>query len=146
MQSIAERLVRHLRDQGILGQILRFAIVGGLAFLLDAAILKTLVHFGVDPVVGRIFSLAASVTLTWVLNRNLTFAAQKPPSWGEFGHYVLSSMMGLIINYVVYSAAVFLHTPLIVALVIGTVIASIFNFFRYRQLLSDKKPSGAAPP
>jgi putative flippase GtrA len=138
MPSILDLALRRLRDPGLVGQVLRFGIVGGLGFILDAGILRTLVYFGASPFASRIASLAAAVTFTWILNRSMTFAARKPPSWREFGAYVLSSLLGLLINYGLYSGAVLLHLPLLMALAIGTIAGSVFNFFRYRVLLSDK--------
>jgi putative flippase GtrA len=142
MGRIVTPLLSLLRQPGPTGQVLRFAIVGGLAFLLDAAILQTLVGLGFGPVAGRVFSLSAAVTATWLLNRTLTFTTPRRPSWREFAHYVLVSLIGMLINYAVYSAGIFLHVPLLVALAIGTIAGATFNFFRYRQLLGAKRSHG----
>jgi putative flippase GtrA len=144
MPSVLGPALRRLRHPGLVGQILRFGIVGGLGFILDAGILRTLVYLGASPFLSRIASLAAAVTFTWILNRSMTFAASKPPSWREFGAYVLSSLLGLLINYGLYSGAVLLRAPLLLALAIGTIAGSVFNFFRYRVLLSGD--AGKRPP
>jgi putative flippase GtrA len=138
MGRIAAQILSVLRQPGPTGQVLRFAIVGLLAFVVDAAFLQALVMMGAGPVIARIFSLSAAVTFTWLLNRNLTFTTSVRPSWREFAHYVLVSLLGMLINYVVYSMAIFLHVPLIAALALGTVAGATFNFFRYRQLLGAK--------
>lgn len=138
MRSLLEIALRYARDPGVLGQVMRFTLVGGLGFLLDAGILKTLVYLGALPMVGRVASLAAAVTLTWVLNRSLTFSARKAPSWAEFARYLVSSLIGLMINFGLYSGAILLRVPLLLALAIGTIGGSVFNFLRYRVLLSDK--------
>ena len=136
MPSIPDQLLRRLRDPGLAGQILRFTIVGGLGFVLDAGILKTLVHFQLHPAIARVGSLAAAVTFTWWANRTLTFEPGRAASWPEFGAYVLSSLVGMVINYGVYSLALVLGAPLIAAVAIGTVAGSVFNFIRYRVLLT----------
>jgi hypothetical protein len=44
--------------------------------------------------------------------------------------------MGILINYSLYRGAIiFLHAPLLVALAIGTIVAAVFNFLRYRVVL-----------
>ena len=136
MPSIPDQLVHRLRDPGLAGQILRFTIVGGLGFVVDAGILKTLVHFQAHQAAARVASLAAAVTFTWWANRTLTFEPGRGPSWREFGAYVLSSLIGLAINYAVYSLAVALGAPLIASVAIGTIAGSVFNFVRYRVLLT----------
>jgi putative flippase GtrA len=136
MPPIPDQLLRRLRDPGLAGQILRFTIVGGLGFVLDAGILQTLVHFQLHPAIARVASLAAAVTFTWWANRTLTFEPGRAPSWPEFRAYVLTSLVGMAINYGVYSLAVMLGAPLIAGVAIGTVAGSVFNFIRYRVLLT----------
>ena len=82
---------------------------------------------------ARTFS---AVTFTWWANRTLTFEPGRAPSWREFAAYVLNSLVGMAINYGVYSAAVVLGAPLIASVAIGTVAGSVFNFIRYRVLLT----------
>lgn len=136
MLNLLADATRRLRDPGLLGQVLRFIIVGGLAFVLDAGVLKALVWTGLSPLLARTVSLSAAVTFTWALNRTLTFGTGRPPSLSEFTHYVVASAIGLAINYGVYTAAVVLKAPLLVALALGTVAGSTFNFLRYRMLLA----------
>jgi putative flippase GtrA len=146
MRRLIDQLMRRVRSPGLQGQILRFAVVGGLGFVVDAAVLQGSVHLGASPAVGRVFSIAAAVTFTWILNRSLTFAAAAAPSWREYAHYVADSLAGMVVNYAVYSVAVFLHAPLMVALALGTIVGSVFNFLRYRRLLSGRDPVEEVPP
>jgi putative flippase GtrA len=138
MSSLFDYPLRRLRDPGPFGQIMRFSIVGGLGFLVDAGVLKAMIYFGAGPTIGRVISIWVTMTFTWMMHRTLTFAIRKAPSWGEYGHYVLSSLVGALINYAVYWVAVYFHTPLLIALAMGVIVGSVFNFLRYRVLLSDK--------
>ncbi len=117
-------------------QAARFAIVGGLAFLLDAAILWLMLRAGASPYAGRVVSMAAAVVFTWWLNRRLTFRTAARPTWREFGAYAAQSLLGVAINYGVYSAMLAAGIGVAFALVAGTAVASIVNFFRYRAILS----------
>jgi putative flippase GtrA len=85
------------------------------------------------------------VTLTWRLNRALTFAASGPPSWREFGHYLAISLVALLVNYGLYSVALFLRAPVLIALVIGTAGGAAFNFIRYREIFTVREtPEGGS--
>lgn len=123
---------------GTKGEVLRFGIVGVLAAGLDFALLSGAVRLGVSPYLARIGSVAVAMTFTWWLNRNLTFAATAPPSWSEYGRYVGTSLLGSAINYGLYSGGVYIGLPLWLAFAIGTGVAAVFNFLRYRALLAPK--------
>jgi putative flippase GtrA len=117
-------------------QVGKFAVVGGLAFLLDAGVLWLTLQAGASPYAGRVVSIAVSIVFTWWLNRRLTFATSAPPSWREFGAYGLQSLFGAAVNYAVYAGAIAAGLPVIAGLVLGTGIASVFNFVRYRAILA----------
>ena len=79
------------------------------------------------------------------MHRNLTFAVRKPPTWGEYFHFVASSLLGMAINYAVYWTGVFFGVPLLAALALGTIVAAVFNYLRYRVVLSDGPAPGGGP-
>ena len=118
------------------GQIVRFGFVGGLGFVLDAGVLWLTLRAGASPYAGRVLSIAVTIIFTWWLNRRLTFATAAAPSWREFGAYLLQSLAGAALNYAVYSSAVWAGGAVWLGLVLGTGLASVFNFFRYRTILS----------
>ena len=117
------------------GQVARFGIVGGIGFVLDAGVLWLTLRAGASPYAGRVLSIVVTIVFTWWLNRRLTFATAAAPSWREFGAYVLQSLAGAAVNYAVYVGVLWAHGPVWLALVLGTGIASVFNFFRYRTIL-----------
>ncbi len=94
-----------------------------------------MLRVGAGPYGGRVVSMAVGMVFAWWLNRNVTFRTSAAPSWREFGAYVANSLTGAAINYAIYSAAVALGAPVIAGLVLGTGIAAVFNFFRYRAIL-----------
>jgi putative flippase GtrA len=125
---------------GTKGQVLRFGVVGVLAAGVDFGLLYLGVYLGASPYLARIVSVGVTVIFTWALNRNLTFAAVAPPSWGEVAQYVGTSLVGMVINYTIFSAAIFLGAPLWFALCAGTGTAMVFNFLRYRVLFTRPRP------
>ena len=118
-----------------------FAAIGGTGFCIDAGVLTGLTHLGAPPALARAVSIALVVIFTWQLNRRITFKLRTPPTFKEFAHYVAISLASIVINYGVFTILVFLHMPIIPAAAIGTVIAAIFNFVRYRALLAKEGPS-----
>lgn len=128
-----------------LGQVGKFAVVGGLAFILDAGVLWLTLRAGASPYAGRVVSIAVSIVFTWWLNRRLTFVTATPPSWREFGAYVAQSLLGAAINYAVYSAVIAAGAPVVAGLVLGTGIAAVFNFYRYRAILGQPMPPPPQP-
>lgn len=126
------------RLQRLFGQVVRFAISGGLAFALDAGILTGLVKLGVPALAARVVSISAAIVFTWLMNRRHTFAVQAAPTFREFAHYVAISLVGALINYTVFSGAVLLHAPLLIGLAAGTACGMVFNFVRYRALMDGR--------
>ena len=118
------------------GEAGRFVVVGGLAFVLDAAVLWLMLRAGASPYAGRIVSIAVSIVFTWWLNRRLTFRTAAAPSWREFGAYVVQSLLGAAVNYAIYAGVVAAGAPVAVGLVLGTGVAAVVNFVRYRAILT----------
>ena len=128
----------HWQD-GWQGQALRFIIVGLGAAALDYGVLRGLMLAGLSPYLARTLSMAAALLATWQANRRMTFRTAAPPSWRVFLHYAATSLLGIGINYAVYSAGLLLGLPLWLAFCLGTGIAAVFNFLRYRVLLAPGK-------
>ncbi len=118
------------------GQVFRFGITGGLGFVVDAGVLWLMIRAGLSPYAGRVVSLAVGIVFTWWLHRRLTFRTAAAPSWREFGAFFLQSLAGAAVNYAVYSGLLWAGAPVPAALVVGTGVAAVFNFFRYRTILA----------
>lgn len=117
-----------------LRQFVPFCIVGGIGFLVDAGILGLLVHsFGADPLLSRLLSFPCAMTVTWYLNRRVTFAhAVSKHSGQEWFRYALVSVAGNLINFIVYAVSIsrsqVMYTYPVTALAIASVIALAFNY------------------
>jgi putative flippase GtrA len=114
--------------------LVRFIAVGGAAFVLDAAVVWSLTHMGLGAYVARALSLCLSVAFTFVLNRIMTFQAKGPFAWQEVGAYIGASGIGIAINYLIYAGCLKLGLSWLPAMVLGTGIASAFNFFAYGRI------------
>ena len=115
------------------GYFARFLSVGGVGFLADAAVFQCLVWLGQGPIPARIASTVVAVTVTWYLNRRLTFkTAGISRRSTEYLRYWLVASIGLVINFGAF-LLVLSSVPLagdipILALLAGAGAAVLFNF------------------
>ena len=58
---------------GLVGQLLRFGIVGGFSALVDLGVYTLGLHLGLTTYVARALSFAAGTTTAYALNRRWTF-------------------------------------------------------------------------
>lgn len=115
-------------------QLARFALVGGLGFLVDIGITMILIAHGVDPFVARVFAIALAVLTTWRLNRAITFGASATSQTREGARYFTVAILVAMLNYTIY-AGVLIVAPSIppgFAIVIAVGFATVFSFLGYR--------------
>ncbi len=128
----------------------RFALVGGSAFLLDAALLALLHRgLGLEPITARLPGFLIVTAYTWLANRRFTFAATVAPSFAEFAHYLTGAAFGIAVNWAVYGGLVlwvaFCARWPVTALVPATAAAMLFNFAWYSRLYR-RRTLDAGPP
>lgn len=84
-----------------------FGLVGIAGLAVDSAILLAL-NGWLGPYVARLFSFAAAVLTTWVLNRRFTFSTRQSGVglWYELGRYFVAMLGGGAVNYATYAALV----------------------------------------
>ncbi len=126
--------------KGTHATFLKFCLVGGAAFVLDALVLQSLVTFlALGPVYARIVSFFCAATFTWILNRKYTFDAATKPSLREFAMYLGLMWVGVTVNWLVF-LAVLAVLPLsreipVIALVPATATALLLNFFSAQRFI-----------
>jgi putative flippase GtrA len=119
----------------------RFAVIGGLGFLVDGGLLALLVYvFGGDPLWSRVWSFSAAVIATWSLNRRWTFRPRRDePLAIEFARYLGSQGVGCAVNLVIYALALrLLPYPLslpMVALAGAAGVALVANYVLLRAFV-----------
>lgn len=124
------------------GQFLRFAVVGTVGFLVDAAVLTLAVAgAGLGPYVARLVSFAAAATVTWYLNRRFTFAAHREGTGAmrQWTRFLAVNALGACINFGVYAALI--HTVslarqhLLLAVAAGSIAGLASNFTMSRAFV-----------
>lgn len=112
---------------------LRFSVVGTIGFLVDSGVLMAVTQLlGMGPLAGRILSFAVAVTVTWYLNRRVTFRATSRPTGSEWLRYAGLTAFGALINIGVYRLVLALAgvTPstMIAGVAAGSLVALGFNY------------------
>jgi putative flippase GtrA len=126
-----------------------FALIGGIGFLVDALVLALLVHgHGWGKYSARFVSFAIAVTVTWLLNRNFTFADNRTSNRrSEYTRYITVQITGMGINLLIYSlcietSAVMDRWP-VIALAVGSAVALIFNYVGARIFVFTGETQGS---
>ena len=119
--------------------MLAFAVVGSLAFFVDAGVFTGLDALGAGTVLSRCLSILTAVTFTWYLNRTYTFRTGKPASFLEFLSYLGGMQIGLVTNFSTFFVVLYLSDVAaaypIIALAIATLAGMTINFLISRKIL-----------
>jgi putative flippase GtrA len=115
-----------------LPSFIRFGMVGTVGFIVDGGVLQLLVSWaGWGPITARLVSFPAAVLATWLLNRSITFR-DEGPVLRSLGRYVVVSLGGAAVNFLVYTALILASPAMaalpIIPLAIASIIALAFNF------------------
>ena len=114
-------------------EIVLFSLVGAAGFVVDAAIVWALTRSGANAIIAQAVAFAVAVTVTWLLNRQFTFARHASPNrLREWMHYVAANSLGAVVNNGVYvllvlTVAMFSKEP-VLAVAAGSLAGLVFNF------------------
>ncbi len=128
----------------LLQEMLRFGVVGGAGFVVDAGVLLAMLALGMGPYGGRVVSYLAAASATYALNRAWTFA-DRPKSQNplrQWALFVLLNLLGFACNYGTY-AALLTWVPLVAAWPVLGVAAGALAGMTGNFLLSRRFVFGA---
>ena len=128
-------------NSGLLYQLVRFLMVGGISFVVDAGVLGLLVYQAeVGYIAARLISVLLAISVAFVLNARFTFLVRVADA--RFIRYVCIQALSAGLNFGVYSTLV-LHGPLagrpLLSLVCGAAVATVNNFFLSRRYVYVRK-------
>jgi putative flippase GtrA len=124
-----------------MSRLRRFIVAGGIGFLADAAMLALLVHaLSVNPFAARLLSIGFALTITWLINRTVTFGPSGRNIAIEGARYGGVGIGTSLVNYGVYSAllAAISALPPLMALAAGSMVALLLSFLGYSRLVFDR--------
>ncbi len=115
----------------LLAQIMKFGVVGALAFVIDFGVLVFLTEvFGIDPVVSATISFTASVVFNYLASMRYVFSRRSDMSRGrEFVIFVALSVIGLIINdALMWGGTTFTAIDYRIVKIVATAVVMVWNF------------------
>ena len=133
--------------RGELGLFLKFGLVGGGGFLVDALVLQAGLAMGLEPAAARAVSVIVAMHATFAANDALVFRAHRArPLPARWAGYLLANSLGAACNYLVFmvltgSGAPLLSQPL-AALAAGSVVGWGVNYSGSRLLAYKRRPAG----
>jgi putative flippase GtrA len=115
-------------DPGPYGGQLRhvggFILAGGVAFVVDSAVLMLLTRvFGVPPLAARLVAISLAMIVSWLINRTVTFPVLARPTGAEFTRFAAVAWVAAALNYAIFAGLIFMMPALHPVLAVG--IASI---------------------
>lgn len=127
--------------RSLIEQIMKFGVVGIVAFFIDYGVLMLLSQgFGVDAVLSAGISFCVSVVFNYVASMRFVFTHRDDLSRSrEFVIFIILSVIGLVINELIMLAGVVAlgDSALMVTItkLVATVIVMVWNFFSRKKWL-----------
>lgn len=129
-------------------EMLKFGVVGAVAFVIDAGGFNLLVYGGGHgplhhrPLTAKIISAGVSIIVAWLGNRYWTFRhRRRPQAHHELALFVVVNGVGVLIAVACLGFSRYvlgLESPLadnIAGTFIGTALGTLFRFWAYRKLV-----------
>ena len=129
----------------LIEQILKFGVVGAIAFLIDYGLLMLQSQLlGMDPVLSAGISFCVSVVFNYVASMRFVFTHRDDMSrQREFAIFIVLSVIGLIINELCMIAGVSLLGDSALAVtatkVFATAVVMVWNFISRKKWLDAGK-------
>lgn len=129
-------------------QIIKFGIVGIIAFVIDYAVLFLLAHFlHMDSIAAATISFTVSVIFNYVASMKYVFVGRADQSKRQqFVIFVVLSVIGLLINDgIMWVLNQFLYDLLptyyyMASKIVATAVVMVWNFISRKIFLEEKAP------
>ncbi|MCO5106592.1 MAG: GtrA family protein [Burkholderiaceae bacterium] len=132
------------RASGMLGQFLRFGLVGLLGFLIDTGLTLGLERGAAWPAfAARPPAIVAAILVTWCLNRGFSFRVNAPLS--SVGPYALVATAVALLNYLLFLIGVGHGMGTVAAIFAATAVSMVFSFLGYRYFAFGAYARGPDP-
>lgn len=137
-------MLKFVRYNQLLREVLFFGLIGFIGFLVDVAVLY-LIKSLVGLFYGRLISFMAAVVVTWLMNRRWTFKKRSPGlnNANEFFIYLAIMLIGGLVNFGVYvwlvsSFQLFSVNP-VIGVAFGSLAGMLINFSSSRFILYGRR-------
>ena len=125
------------KNKKLINQILKFGVVGGLAFLIDYGLLYFLTEFcNIYYMISSIISFTVSLIFNYILSIKWVFDVRKKQTYKEVIVFVLLSVFGLLINQLVmYVGSDLLNIYYMITKLVATFIVMVWNFVTRKSFI-----------
>lgn len=122
-------------------QVIRFAIVGVIAAIVDVGVLVTLKEvFHVDVLLSSAVSFCVSVIVNYLLSMTFVFKSKKQSKVKEFIIFLFLSVGGLCLNQLVlWIGMKYTSIYYLIVKFLAMVIVPIYNFITRKIFLESKE-------
>lgn len=122
----------------LIAQIMKFGVVGIIAFVIDYGLLALLTEaFGVNYLISATISFTVSVVFNYVASMRYVFKHKEGMSrHREFIIFVVLSVIGLAINnFCMWSGVEFLGVHYLIVKIFATAVVMVWNFVTRKMFL-----------
>lgn len=123
----------------LLNQILKFGLVGGMAFVIDYALLYLCTEFlHIHYLLSSIISFTISVIFNYILSIKWVFDVKKKQDVRDFVIFIILSVIGLVINsLIMYVMVEVFGVYYMLSKMVSTVVVMVYNFIT-RKIFVEK--------
>lgn len=132
-------MLKKLKNNKLLSQVLKFCVVGGGAFLIDSSLLYILTeYFHVYVLISSVISFIVSLIFNYLLSVFWVFDVTKKQTIKDVLLFAFLSTIGLGINQIVmYLGVEIFHIYYMLCKIISTFIVMVYNFIT-RKIFIEK--------
>lgn len=121
-------------------QFIRYALVGGVSFLVDAMILFILEKIGVYYLLSASVGFVVGLIINYALSKRFVFTAKLQSRVKEFTAYAVIGALGLALTeLLLYIFVDFIHMHLVLSKIVAAGIVLVWNYIARKYLLYNKK-------
>ena len=131
-------MVKKVRQNKLMQQILRFGVVGGIAFLIDyISLIICKEVFGLNVLLSAAIAFTISVIFNYILSVKWVFDVNKEKSEKRnFILFIIFSIIGLILTEIImWFGTDILKIHYLIVKIIATGIVMVFNFITRKMFL-----------
>ena len=127
-------------NNNLIKQILKFGIVGGIAFIIDYALLYVCTEYlNIYVLYSSIISFSISVIFNYIMSIKWVFDVNHQQTYKDFTIFIIFSIIGLGINQLImYLGIERLHIYYMLVKIASTGIVMVYNFIT-RKIFIEKK-------